>query len=195
MHQVNYIHGWTYDLGIQIHDTLTIGQGAGAKDYEWVLGATLTPASNLSVEQSYILRSLPIGSTSGIKDTVFENLNSAGTINAPMSWKAGGSFGQIEKWQIAADAVVVNGGIVSSEAQFGGLQRKVAYVNSNWYAFYNDGTDIFWKKSADGITWGSANNLDASEDNDADNYTRQLIHRVILYMWPILMTALIRYKY
>lgn len=79
-------------------------------------------------------------------------------------------FSETRKWQIAADAVVVNGGIVSSEAQFGGLQRKVAYVNSNWYAFYNDGTDIFWKKSADGITWGSANNLDASEDNDADNY-------------------------
>jgi murein DD-endopeptidase MepM/ murein hydrolase activator NlpD len=79
-------------------------------------------------------------------------------------------FTENRQWQIAADAVVMSGGIVSSEAQFGGLQRKVAYVNSNWYAFYNDGTDVFYKKSADGITWGSAVNLDANEDNDADNY-------------------------
>lgn len=76
-------------------------------------------------------------------------------------------FSETRKWQIAADAVVVNGGIVSSEAQFGGLQRKVAFVNSNWYAFYNDGTDVFYKKSADGITWGSAVDVDAT---DADNY-------------------------
>lgn len=73
-------------------------------------------------------------------------------------------------WQIASDAVVAEGGIVSSEAQFGGLQRKVAYVNGYWYAFYNDGTDVFYKKSLDGITWGSAVNLDANEDNDSDNY-------------------------
>jgi len=79
-------------------------------------------------------------------------------------------FQEARHWQIAADSVVVNGGITTSEAQFGGLQRKVVYVNSNWYAFYNDGTDVFYKKSSDGITWGSAVNLDSGEDNDADNY-------------------------
>ncbi len=101
--KVNYIHGWTYDFGLQIHDTITLGKGAKAKDYEWVLGATITPESKLNVEQSYILRSLPIGSSSGIKDTVFENSSLTGTVTVPMSWKAGFSFGQIEKWQIAAD--------------------------------------------------------------------------------------------
>lgn len=86
-------------------------------------------------------------------------------------------FAETRHWQVAADSIVVNGGIVSSEGQFGGLQRKVAYVNSNWYAFYQDSAndcttscDVFWKKSSNGITWGSAQNLDANEDNDADNY-------------------------
>lgn len=73
-------------------------------------------------------------------------------------------------WQLAVDSVVVSGTITAAEAEYGGLQRKLAYVNSNWYVFYEDGTDIFYKKSSDGVSWGSPVNFDASEDNDADNY-------------------------
>lgn len=80
-------------------------------------------------------------------------------------------FEEVRQWQIAADAIVVTGGITSAETQFGGLQRKVAYVNSKWYAFWNDGTDIFWTYSSDGINWDNGTtNLDLFEDNDNDNY-------------------------
>ncbi len=72
-------------------------------------------------------------------------------------------------WQLAVDSVVVSGAISAAEAEYGGLQRKLAYVNSNWYVFYEDATDVFYKKSSDGVTWGAAVNLDANEDNDADN--------------------------
>ena len=63
-------------------------------------------------------------------------------------------------------SVIVSGTIADTEAQFGGLQKKVVYVNSNWYAFYTDGTDVFYKKSSDGATWGSAVDMDST---DADN--------------------------
>lgn len=73
-------------------------------------------------------------------------------------------------WPVKIDpSVVVSGGIATdgSETRYGGLQRKSVYVNGNWYAFYNDGADIFYKKSADGTSWGSAVDVAAA---DADNY-------------------------
>ena len=66
----------------------------------------------------------------------------------------------------AAPSVILSGGFTETEAADGGVQRKVAYVNGNWYAFYEDGTDSFYKKSSDGSTWGSAVDLDST---DADN--------------------------
>lgn len=63
-------------------------------------------------------------------------------------------------------SVIVSGGIAETEAQFGGNQRKLIYASSNWYAFYVDGTDVFYKKSSDGSSWGSAVDVDSS---DADN--------------------------
>lgn len=78
-------------------------------------------------------------------------------------------FEEGRNWQIAVDAVVVSGGIVTAEAQFGGLQRKVVYVNSNWYAFYNDGGNVSYKKSADGVSWGTAVDMD-SADAGTDDY-------------------------
>lgn len=91
-------------------------------------------------------------------------------------------FSETRHWQIAADAVVVEGGIVTSEAQFGGLQRKVAYVNSNWYAFYNDGGNISYKKSSDGVTWGSAQPVD-SADTDNISPSIDVSSNTILIAW------------
>lgn len=102
---------------------------------------------------------------------VFPNISPEFYLVGPLSFmdtsNGESPFRESRQWQIASDAVVVSGGITSAEAQFGGLQRKVAYVNSNWYAFYNDGTDVWYKKSSDGITWDTAVDVDAT---DADNY-------------------------
>jgi len=76
-------------------------------------------------------------------------------------------------------SVIVSGGIEEAEVQYGGLQRKVAYVNGNWYAFYNcdtttgcsSGTSgkILFKKSSDGTTWTPSNGTDV-DSTDPDNY-------------------------
>lgn len=65
-------------------------------------------------------------------------------------------------------SVIVSGGFTETEAQFGSLQRKVVYVNSNWYAFYTNGTDVLYQKSSDGVTWGSPVDVDTS---DTDNFS------------------------
>jgi len=67
---------------------------------------------------------------------------------------------------IVDPSIIVSPAIAEENVQFGGLQRKVVFVNSNWYAFYNDEGKISYKKSSDGTTWGSAVDL----DSDADNY-------------------------
>ncbi len=100
--KVSYLRGWSYDIGIQLHDTFNFGK-LKTHEYEWAIGATLTPASILDVDQSYILRTLPIGSGIGIKDTVFNNENLKGTANFPLGWKLGFSVGEKEKWNFAGD--------------------------------------------------------------------------------------------
>ncbi len=112
-----YTHGWLMDYGIQIHDTFSVVKNNDRKDYEWVLGATLTPQTNLNAEQSYLLRSLPVGTTSGIKDTVYSESDKPGTVTAPMSYKAGFSFSRKEYWTIAGDFKATNW---SNYRSFGG---------------------------------------------------------------------------
>lgn len=98
-----YINGWVYDIGLQLHDTFSRVVRNEVREYEWVLGGTITPSSNLNAEQSYMLRSLPIGSTGGSKDTIFKESAGSGVIIYPLSWKAGFSFARKDKWMIAGD--------------------------------------------------------------------------------------------
>lgn len=77
------------------------------------------------------------------------------------------TFGDSADYAIDPTSVVVSTGIAETETQYGGQQRKIVFAGGNWYAFYNDGTDVLYKKSSDGITWGSAVDLDSV---DADNY-------------------------
>ena len=89
-------------------------------------------------------------------------------------------------------SVIVSGGIEEAEVQYGGLQRKVAYVNGNWYAFYNcdattctasTGGRIFYKKSSDGVSWGSAVAVD---DSDTDNFNPSIaVSNNIIHVWWI----------
>ena len=89
-------------------------------------------------------------------------------------------------------SVIVSGGIEEGEVQYGGLQRKVAYVNGNWYAFYNcdavtctasTGGRIFFKKSSDGLSWDPAVTVD---DGDTDNYNPSIaVSNNIIHVWWI----------
>jgi len=98
-----YINGWVYDIGVQLHDTFSRVIRNQVREYEWVAGGTLTPVSNLNAEQSYLLRSLPIGSTGGTRDTIFSESGVLGTVVSPLSWKAGLSFARKDVWLLAAD--------------------------------------------------------------------------------------------
>lgn len=98
-----YINGWTYDIGLQIHDTFTRVVKNELREYEWVLGGTVTPLSNLNAEQSYLLRSLPIGSTGGTRDTTYSETGILGTIVSPLAFKAGISLARKDVWLLAAD--------------------------------------------------------------------------------------------
>ncbi|MBP7512109.1 MAG: hypothetical protein KA981_09270 [Bacteroidia bacterium] len=101
--KTTYMNGWVFDYGVQIHDTFTVYKKNEVREYEWVLGGTLTPMTELNAEQSYLLRSLPIGSSTGIKDTIFSETGVEGFVSSPLSWKGGVSFSRKEKWTIAAD--------------------------------------------------------------------------------------------
>lgn len=98
-----YMSGWVYDLAIQLHDTFTRVVKNEIREYEWTIGGTFTPISQLNAEQSYLLRSLPIGSTGGSKDTIFSESGVLGTVIMPLSWKAGLSFARKDVWLLAAD--------------------------------------------------------------------------------------------
>ena len=115
--KTNFIHGWLFDVGIQIHDTFAITKKNIRKEYDWVIGGTITPQMDLNAEQSYLLRSLPIGSISGIKDTIYSETGASGNVTAPLSWKTGLSFSRKEMWTIAAD---LKGTLWSNYRSFGG---------------------------------------------------------------------------
>lgn len=106
--KLTYMSGWVFDYGVQIHDTFTVYKKNELREYEWVIGGTLTPASELGAEQSYLLRSLPIGSSTGIKDTIFSESGKQGSVTSPLSWKGGVSFSRKEKWTVAADVKGTN---------------------------------------------------------------------------------------
>lgn len=84
---------------------------------------------------------------------------------------------------IAIDpTIVVSGGIDETETQFGSLQRKLAYVSSNWYAFYNTDGKIYYKKSSDGVSWNGPVDVDSS-DNDNYNPSISVSSTAIYAFW------------
>lgn len=92
-------------------------------------------------------------------------------------------FSEARFWQLAVDSVITTGGVTESEVQFGGMQRKVAKVNGNWYAFYNDGAKIYYRKSTDnGSSWGTDVDVDSS---DSDNYNPSIAvsSNTIIVFW------------
>lgn len=116
----SYISGLMLDFGLQYHKTIQ-------KDYELVVGSTITPNTTLSGTQSYIYRTLPLGQTVGAKDTIINNQGVKGNVNMPLSWQAGFSFSKLNNWLIAAD---VNGANWSNYKAFNrtdSLQNSIGF--------------------------------------------------------------------
>jgi len=88
-------------------------------------------------------------------------------------------------YPISIDPTVIVSAVIESstekDVQFGGLQRKIVYSSSNFYAFFTCETDpatscatsssatsiVYYKKSADGVTWAAAVRVSAT---DTDNW-------------------------
>ncbi len=122
-----FVNGWLIDLGTQLHDTFSILKQNERIEYNWVVGANYTPQTNFAGEQNYLLRSLPIGSSTGIKDTIFKEESAAGTVVSPASWKLGFSFARKDKWALMADVKGTNW------SDFTALGRKDSLRNSLSY--------------------------------------------------------------
>lgn len=77
-------------------------------------------------------------------------------------------FEESRLWQIASDVVVVSTGIVETEAQFGGLQRKVVYTNEAQTATAVTDPGTFGTDTAVGTTtWSTASNSQTQDDTYA----------------------------
>jgi long-subunit fatty acid transport protein len=99
----SFVNGWIFDLGTQIHDTFTRIKKNEKIYYDWTIGGTYMPQANLNAEQNYLLRSMPIGSSTGTRDTILAEESASGTITGPASWRVGFNFSRQEKWSILAD--------------------------------------------------------------------------------------------
>lgn len=131
--RIHYTSGWVMDFGVQVHDTFSVKHGNGSRDYEWVAGLTFTPESQLSVEEAYLLRSLPIGSATGIRDTIYKASGTKGTAVMPMSWKAGVSFAQKDCWMVSADVSSTQWSRFSSMGSNDSLRNSIgAGFGASW---------------------------------------------------------------
>ncbi len=101
--KTSFMNGWLIDYGFQMHDTLTRTKGLEKREYLWTVGGTITPTSTFKAEQQYMLRSLPIGSTTGTRDTILAQEQAKGTVTAPPTWRLGASYGRVDKWMVIAD--------------------------------------------------------------------------------------------
>lgn len=93
----NYISGFIPQLGLQYHKKI-------GDDLELVIGSTITPQTSLNATQSYILRTLPIGSSGfGSKDTIVNAQEVKGNAVMPLMLASGVSLTKENKWLLAAD--------------------------------------------------------------------------------------------
>ncbi|MFN4082665.1 MAG: hypothetical protein ACK4K9_03440 [Bacteroidia bacterium] len=103
-----YMTGFMYDLGLQYHKNFN-------KDYILTIGATVTPQTIFNGSRSYVVRTMPIGITTGTKDTVINLTDMKGNVSMPMFWNAGFSLAKENKWLVAAD---INGARWSNYSAF-----------------------------------------------------------------------------
>jgi hypothetical protein len=115
------------EYGTQVHDSFSVIRKNERIEYDWVIGATISPQANFSGEQTYLLRSLPIGSSTGIKDTILKEEVASGNVLSPMAWKLGVSFARKDKWGVMADIKGTNW------SDFVALGRKDSLRNSLSY--------------------------------------------------------------
>jgi hypothetical protein len=110
----DYISGFMFDAGLQFHHdsifvrTLPASRRNNKRIYGLNVGLTGSPTADLDVTRFYTLRTLPIGLTFGLKDTISHSDNVSGTLVLPMSAKAGigiTSRGDKDKnnWFVGAD--------------------------------------------------------------------------------------------
>ena len=81
-------------------------------------------------------------------------------------------------------ATSIQTNITEAEHQFGTIQRRLYYddTNDKWWFIYADGGDIFFENSTDGTTWENATQLNTDEGATCDKPT--------MFRWNILICFL-----
>lgn len=91
-----------WQAGVQYHKDLELGS---KKDkYAIAAGATYTLATNLNGSEEYFIRSMGLGQTTGIRDSIAYENNVSGSIRLPQSVGLGVSFEKKEQWWVGVDA-------------------------------------------------------------------------------------------
>ncbi|MES2779843.1 MAG: hypothetical protein V4651_08070 [Bacteroidota bacterium] len=83
-------------------------KGFKKEKYSFTAGASYTMAAALSGKQEYFVRTMPVGSTLGTKDTIAYTDSEKGKIELPYSFSVGLGLEKKDKWTVGMDVYSTN---------------------------------------------------------------------------------------
>lgn len=92
--------------GIQYHRDFE--RGIAKEKYTFVAGAAYTLGAKLSAREEYFIRSMGVGQTGGIRDTIDFKEGNKGNIQLPYSMSTGISLEKKDNWMVAVDVNYTN---------------------------------------------------------------------------------------
>lgn len=92
--------------GMQYHKNYT--RGLKKEKYSLTAGATYTLAASLSGKQESFIKTMPVGSNLGTKDTIYYSDSDKGSIELPYSFSAGAGLEKQDKWMVGFDVYTTN---------------------------------------------------------------------------------------
>jgi long-subunit fatty acid transport protein len=94
--------------GVQYQKDFNRGTINRREQYSFVLGAAYTMGVALKGKQEYFIRSMGVGQTTGIRDTIAYDDSNKGSVELPFSFSTGFSFEKKENWMVAMDVNYTN---------------------------------------------------------------------------------------
>jgi len=123
------VGGTQLQTGIQYHTDFLWGK----EKYVFVAGATYTLGADIDAKEKYFVRSLGVGQTLGVLDTIAYNNKNVGVITLPASYAAGISLEKKEKWMIAVDVNLANWENYRSFGSTDSLRNSVGFAIGGSY--------------------------------------------------------------
>jgi long-subunit fatty acid transport protein len=111
--------------GVQYHKGYE--KGLKKDKYNFTAGATYTVAALLSGKQEYFVRTMPVGSTLGTKDTIAYTDSEKGNIELPYSFSIGAGWEKKDQWAMAFDVHTTNWSAYRSFGSTDSLQNSFGF--------------------------------------------------------------------